>query len=172
MMEDMGYGRERLKDIVEKETEEGQWQEEDIDLKPHEHERALKGTYRRFVIPEAPKTDIDSYFDQTKPHIKTLVKNQLKEMGSAKIIITLWVKWKKPTELPIELDPKDLEDAQDTESNAGDKEGPAPIVNPNPEEMDEMIESKPVIENTLSEWYGGLTDHVLKPVKNVADKAF
>ena len=90
MMENMGYGRERLKDIVEKVVEEKQQQEEDVDLTPYEHERAFKGTYKSFVIPGTPKTDIDSYFDQTKPHIKMLIKNQLKEMGSAKIIMTLW----------------------------------------------------------------------------------
>ena len=38
--------------------------QEDIDLTTHERERAL--------ILGAPKTDIDSYFDQTKPHIYTL----------------------------------------------------------------------------------------------------
>ena len=94
MMENMGYGQERLKDIVEKEAQEEQQQQqqEDVDLTPHEHERALKGAYRSFVIPGAPTTDIDSYFDQTKPHIKTLIKNQLKEMGSSKIIMTLWVR--------------------------------------------------------------------------------
>ena len=91
MMENMGYGQERLKDIVEKESEEEEQQqeeekEEDIDLTPHEHERALKGEYRSFVIPGTTKTDIDSYFDQTKPRIKTLIKNQLREMGFAKII--------------------------------------------------------------------------------------
>ena len=43
MMENMGYGQERLKDIMEKAAEEDQQQEEDIDLTPHEHERALKG---------------------------------------------------------------------------------------------------------------------------------
>ena len=75
MMENMGHGQERLKDIVEKEVEEEQQQEEDIDLMPHEHERALKGAYRIFAIPGAPKTDVDSYFDQTKPHVKTLIKN-------------------------------------------------------------------------------------------------
>ena len=43
MIENMGYGQqETLKDIVEKEVEEQQ-QEEDIDLTPHEHEIALKG---------------------------------------------------------------------------------------------------------------------------------
>ena len=96
MVENMGYGQERLKDIVEKEAEEEQQQEqEDLDLTPHEHEKALKGAYKSFVIPNVPKTDIDSYFDQTKPHIKTLIKNQLTEMGFAKIIMTLWVRWKK-----------------------------------------------------------------------------
>ena len=43
------------------------------------------------MIPGAPKTDNDSYFDQTKPHIKTLIKNQLKETGPAKTIMILWI---------------------------------------------------------------------------------
>ena len=45
MIENMEYGQERLKDIVEKEAEEEEQQqeEEDIDLTLHEHERALKG---------------------------------------------------------------------------------------------------------------------------------
>ena len=42
MVENMGHGQEKLKDIVEKEAEEEQQQEEeDVDLTPHEHERAL-----------------------------------------------------------------------------------------------------------------------------------
>ena len=90
MMENMGYGQqERLKDIVEKEAEE------DIDLTPHEHERALRRAYRSFVMPGKPKTDIDSYFDQAEAHIGTLIEKQLKEMRSAKIIMTLHVRWKK-----------------------------------------------------------------------------
>ena len=116
MIEKMGYGYERLKDIVEKETEEEvkeQQQEEDIDLTRHDNERAFKGAFKSFVIPGAPKTDIDSYFDQSKPHIKTLIKNQLKEMGSAKIIMTLWVRWKKRIMPLIELDPEDAKNAQD-----------------------------------------------------------
>ena len=80
--------KKTMKNIEEKEAEEGQQQQEEIDLIPHEHERALKGAYRSFVIPGTPKAEIDSYFDQTKPRIN---KNQLKEMGSARIIITLWV---------------------------------------------------------------------------------
>ena len=84
MIENMRYGQERLEDIVEKDTgeeEEHQQEEEeeDIDLTPHEHESVLKGAYRSFVIPGMPKTDIDSYFDQAKPHTGTLIENQLKE---------------------------------------------------------------------------------------------
>ena len=66
-------------------------EEQNIDLTPHEHERALKGVYRSFAIPGTPETEIDSYFDQTRPHIRTLIENQLKEIGSKKIIMTLWV---------------------------------------------------------------------------------
>ena len=102
-----------MKDIVEKEAEKEQQQEEDLDLTPHEHERALKGAYRSFVIPGASKPNIDSYLDQTKPHIKTLIENQLKEMGPAKIIMTLWIIWKKRIEPLIELDPEDEKNAQD-----------------------------------------------------------
>ena len=56
---------------MENEAEEEQHQEEeDVDLTPHERERALKGACRSFVIPGTPKTDIDSNFDQTKPTLK------------------------------------------------------------------------------------------------------
>ena len=78
--------KKTLKDIVEKGAGKGQQQEEeeekDVSLTPHEHEKALKGAYRSFVIPSTPKTDVDSYLDQTKPCIRTLIKNQLKEMGN------------------------------------------------------------------------------------------
>ena len=52
--------KKTLKGDVESEAEKEN-QEEDIDLTPHEHERALKGAYRSFVIFGAPKTDIDNY---------------------------------------------------------------------------------------------------------------
>ena len=95
IMENMGYGQqERLKDIVEKEAEEEE-QQEGIDLIPHEHARALRRAYRGFVMSGILKTDIDSYFNQAKSYIKTLIKKRLKEMGSAKITMTLYVSWKK-----------------------------------------------------------------------------
>ena len=46
-----GGAKKILKDIVEKEAGEGQQQEEeDVDLIPHQNERALQGAYRSFVI--------------------------------------------------------------------------------------------------------------------------
>ena len=71
-------------------------------------------------MPGVEKTDIDSYFDQAQPHIKTVIEDQLKEMESAKIIMTLWVRFKKPVKLSITLDPEDIEGAQDIEGNTGD----------------------------------------------------
>ena len=103
--------KKTLKDNIEKEVVEEQQQEEDNDLTPHEHERALKGAYIRFVILGLTKTDIDSYFDQDKPHIKTLIETQLKEMWSAI--------WKKPVKLLIKL-PEDAKNAQELDDGTTD----------------------------------------------------
>ena len=78
-----------LEQSSEEAEEEQQQEEEGVDLTPHEHGRALKGTYRSFAIPGGSKTDTDGYFDQAKPHIKALIANQLQEMGPAKIIMAL-----------------------------------------------------------------------------------
>ena len=42
-------------------------------------------------------------------------------MGSAKIIMTLWVRWKKPIMPLIGLDPEDAKNAQDVDGMIGDK---------------------------------------------------
>ena len=106
-----------IEDIVENEAEEEyeeeykeEYAKEDVCLTPHEQERALKGAYRSFMMPEKPKTDVDSYFDQAKPHIKTLIEYKLKEMVPAKIIMTLWVLWKKPIKRFIKLGSNDTTD--------------------------------------------------------------
>ena len=48
------------------------------------------------------------------------MEDQLKEMGSTNIIMTLWVRWKKPVKLAITLDPDDVEGVQDIGGNTGD----------------------------------------------------
>ena len=50
-------------------------------------------------MPGKPKTDTDSYSDTAEAHIETLVEKQLKEMGSAKIIMNLYIRWKNLKEL-------------------------------------------------------------------------
>ena len=72
------------------------------------------------MIAEKPKTDIDSYFEEVQPRMKTLIEEQLKEMESAKIIMTLLVRWKKPVKLANTLDPEDVEGAQDIRGNTSD----------------------------------------------------
>ena len=89
-------------------------------LTPHENEREFKGAFRSFVITEAAKTDIDSYFHQTNQHIKELIEKQLQEVESAKVIITLWVRLKNPVELLIRLGSEDAENAQGVGENTGD----------------------------------------------------
>ena len=104
-----------LEQSSEEAEEEQQQEEEGVDLTPHEHGRAFKGAYRSFAIPSGSKKDTDSYFDQAKPHIKALIENQLQEMGPAKIIMTLWVIWKKRKNPLIELGPEDAKNAQDSD---------------------------------------------------------
>ena len=41
-------------------------------------------------------------------------------MGCAKVIMTPWVRQKKPIMSRIELDPEDAENAQDVDGNTGD----------------------------------------------------
>ena len=63
-MVDNGYGRERLRDIKEKEVreeqEEGQTKHK-ASLAPQEYQRTLKGPHKGFVVPGLPKVDIDAY---------------------------------------------------------------------------------------------------------------
>ena len=111
MIDNVVYGREGLKDNVEKEArkeETAEQREDNIDLTAREIERALKETYRSY---RTPKKGVDSHVDQAKPHIKTLLEDQLKEMQSSKVIKTLWGNWRKPVQLVITLDPEDIESA-------------------------------------------------------------
>ena len=97
--ERLGYGGETLKDIVEdeaeKQHEEDNEEQEKVDLTPQEHETALKGAYRSLQSPGLAKTDVDTYMEQITPYLKTLIKQQIREMGSAKVQLCMWVKWKK-----------------------------------------------------------------------------
>ena len=123
-MENIGYGRERLKNIAgeeAREKEEEKLAEDEAHLTPQEHERALERAYKSFIISGLPKAEIISYLDQSKPHIKALTEDQPKEMQFTKVIITLWIRLKKAVSLSITLDPKDVEYAPDVGGNTDDK---------------------------------------------------
>ena len=113
-------GKETLKDIVEEEAEkqhkkdqEEEEQQENIDLTPQEHEQALNGAYRSFQSPGLPKTDVDTYIKKITPHMKTLIEQQIKDLGSAKVQLCMWIKWKKTEEMVIQLTPEEFEEAED-----------------------------------------------------------
>ena len=58
------------------------------------------------MVPGLLKAGIDDINSLVKPHAKALIENKLKEMQSTKVIIILWVKWKKPVKSAITIDPK------------------------------------------------------------------
>ena len=68
----------------------GQEEEEDtedkFDLTATENEKALKEVHKIFLMSRFQR---DSYVDQIKPHIKTLIEDQLKKMQSTRVIMTL-----------------------------------------------------------------------------------
>ena len=49
------------------------------------------------------------------------IEDQVNEMRSTKVIITLWVRWKKSVISFITLDPEAVNDAQDVGDNIGNK---------------------------------------------------
>ena len=121
MMNNIG---ETLKDIVENTAEEEHQEEEEensADLTPKEHETALKGTFRSFRSPGLPKANVDTYIERITPHIKKLVEEQVGELGSAKVQLSMWVKWKKQEEMAIQFDPEETQ-------KLGIPEGQAPGV--------------------------------------------
>ena len=71
-------------------------------------------------MPGLLKADFDRINGRVKSHINALIEEQLKKMQSTKVIMTLWVRWKKPAKSAITIDPEDVEDDMDVESNTDD----------------------------------------------------
>ena len=82
------------------------------DLMPQKHKTALKKDYKSSVGPGLSEADNDGYFDQ----VKALIKSRQKEMQSTKVIMTWWVRWKKPVKPAITLDTEDEENIENLES--------------------------------------------------------
>ena len=92
--------------------------DKDIDLTPQEHEVALYRAFRSFRSPGLPKADVDTYTQRVTPHTKTLIEQQVRELGSAKVQLSMWVKWKKQVGQAIRLDPEEMQDLGVPENQA------------------------------------------------------
>ena len=79
--------------------------------------------------------------------------------------MTLWVIQKKPIKLLIDLNPEDLEDAQDIGGNAGDRGRFVPPVITS-------LQEKEDVKNTLNEQHDWFVDYVPKPIKMLWAKPF
>ena len=83
--------------------------------------------------------------------------------------MTLWVIWKKPIVLLIDLDPEEGYIGV----NTGDKGRPAPPVGTSPQEIDEeMKKSRPLVKNKLNEWHDWLVDLYQNQLKMLRAKPF
>ena len=71
-------------------------------------------------MPGLLKADFDRINGRVKSHINALIQEQLKKMQSTKVIMTLWVRWKKPAKSAITIDTEDVEDDMDVEGNTDD----------------------------------------------------
>ena len=78
-------------------------------------------------MPGLLKADFDRINGRVKSHINALIEEQLKEMQSTKVIVTLWVRWKKPVKSAITIDPEDVEDDRDVEGNTDDNYTVEPV---------------------------------------------
>lgn len=75
--------------------------------------------------PGLPKADIYGYVNQIKPHIKTMIQDQLERTHPIKKswyygYTTLWVRWKKTVKSVFKLHPEHDEGSQDIGDNTGD----------------------------------------------------
>ena len=79
------------------------------------------------MVPGLLKAGIDDINNLVKPHVKALIENQLKEMQSTKVIMILWVKWKKPVKSAITIDPKDEGNPMDVKGDIADNDTVKPL---------------------------------------------
>lgn len=67
----------------------------------------MRKTFGCFRVPGIEKTDVDVYIAMVRPNIKILIEEQVKDMESAKVQLSIWIMWKKKT-VAVEPDALDL----------------------------------------------------------------
>ena len=94
--------------------------DKDVDLTPKEHKHALHKSFRSFRIPAIEKADVDGYIAVVTPNVKTLIEEQVKELGAAKVQLSMWIQWKKKIVRVIPLDEEELKETKDVPDSEGD----------------------------------------------------
>ena len=108
--------QDTLKKIVENEAKKEHQEEDDKqvekeeDLTPQLHEHAFKKAFKSFRIPGICKSDVDTYIEKVRPSVKVLIEEQMKELGSAKVQLQMWIKWVKQEKIAIQLDDEEMEE--------------------------------------------------------------
>ena len=98
----------KLKKNIKEEDEKQVEKEED--LTPQLHEHAFKKAFKSFRIPGLKKHDVYTYIEKVTPFIKVLIEEQVKELGSAKVQLQMWIKWVKEEKIAIQLDEEEMEE--------------------------------------------------------------
>ena len=62
-------------------------------FKPIELEQAFGGAYRSYRINEKPKMDVDTFFNRIRKELIELIKRELKTRTSARIQMTVWIRF-------------------------------------------------------------------------------
>ena len=95
---------------LKKNEEDQEEEQQEHNLTPQEHETALKGAYKSFRLPGLPKTDVDTYIEKITPYMKSLIEQQIREMGSAKVQLCMWIKWRKEEKSLFWFDAEELKE--------------------------------------------------------------
>ena len=128
-MEEKKAAQRTLQDEIEEEAKKDysednqrlyEQPDKDVDLTPKEHKHALHKTFRSFRIPGIEKADVDGYITMVTPNVKTLIEEQVKELGAAKVQLSMWVEWKKKIVRVIPLDEEDLKEKKNVPDSEGD----------------------------------------------------
>ena len=177
--------KDSLKDSIENEARKEHLdlpESEVEDLTPQLHEHAFKKAFKSFKIPGLKKTDVDVYIEKVKPHLKTLIEEQLKELGSVKVQLHMWIKWFKREKIAFHLDEEDMgedmeEDIKNDQPRKKRKKRKKRKNIPHPEDMDifekqEMQKTRPQVKSKINEWYDWLVNHVPQKIKGKINDAF
>ena len=79
-------------------TESGAASAEPKPFKPIELEHAFGGSYRSYRVNRRPEIDVDTFFNRIRKELIELIKRELKTQTSARIQMTVWIRFVRDDE--------------------------------------------------------------------------